>query len=94
MQGGPGHFLLVVCSITCLSQLLILCMCFQVFVDEGLWGHSIHLIAISLSEFTTLLPPYTKPGFPTSICLLGNLLEVAAYGLSRSDCTLQQVIVA
>ncbi|KAG0587489.1 hypothetical protein KC19_2G168200 [Ceratodon purpureus] len=61
----------------------------RVFVDEGLWGHSIHLIAKNLSEFSTLLPPYIKPEFPSSICLLGNLLEVAAYGLSRSDCTLQ-----
>jgi len=65
--------------------------CFQVFVDEGLWGHSIHLIATSLSEFTSLLPPDTKPEFPSRICLLGNILEVAVYGLSRSDCTIQMV---
>lgn len=86
-----GHLLLIVFSITCLIESLIPSWCFQVFVDEGLWGHSIHVIATNLSEFTSLLPPDTKPQFPSRICLLGNILEVAVYGLSRSDCTVQLV---
>lgn len=64
---------------------------FQVFVYEGLWGHSIHLIASNLSKFISLLPSDTTPEFPSGICLLGNLLEVAAEGLCSSDCTLQLV---
>lgn len=61
----------------------------KVFIDEGLWTHSIHLIAEGLLEFTGLLPPDTKPEFPSRICFFGNILEVAAQGLSSSHCTIQ-----
>lgn len=91
VQGDFCHFPLIVFSITCLIESLISSRCFQVFVDEGLWGHSIHLIATNLSEFTSLLPPDSKPEFPSRICLLGNLVEVAVHGLSRFDCTIQLV---
>ncbi|KAH8945886.1 hypothetical protein BDL97_12G064500 [Sphagnum fallax] len=74
------------------SQLLsipLLWQCFpylkQVCVNEGLWAHSIHQIASYLQEFIPLLPPDTTPGFPSRVCLLGNLVDAAEPAVSRSD---------
>jgi hypothetical protein len=63
---------------------LILWVC-QVCVNEGLWAHSIHQIASYLQEFIPLLPPDTTPGFPSRVCLLGNLVDAAEPAVSRSD---------
>jgi ubiquitin-protein ligase E3 C len=56
-----------------------------VCVNEGLWAHSIHQIASYLQEFIPLLPPDTTPGFPSRVCLLGNLVDAAEPAVSRSD---------
>ncbi|KAH9545895.1 hypothetical protein CY35_12G070200 [Sphagnum magellanicum] len=78
------------------SQLLsipLLWQCFpylkQVCVNEGLWAHSIHQIASYLQEFITLLPPDTTPGFPSRVCLLGNLVDAAEPAVSRSDSSIK-----
>lgn len=69
---------------------LILWVC-QVCVNEGLWAHSIHQIASYLQEFITLLPPDTTPGFPSRVCLLGNLVDAAEPAVSRSDSSIKLV---
>lgn len=60
-------------------------------VTENLWSQSIHQIALSLSELKDVLPPDTSPGFGSSVCLLGNILEVSGAGLSGQNCTLSLV---
>jgi hypothetical protein len=69
---------------------LILWVC-QVCVNEGLWAHSIHQIASYLQEFIPLLPPDTTPGFPSRVCLLGNLVDAAEPAVSRSDSSIKLV---
>lgn len=67
------------------------CLCLQVCVNEGLWGHSIHELATNLLALSTMLPSDIRPELPSSICLLGNLIEVAESAFSRPDCTIQLV---
>ncbi|KAG6553003.1 hypothetical protein Mapa_005340 [Marchantia paleacea] len=61
----------------------------QECIKEKIWAHSVHQIAASLSELPGILPPDTCPGFPSSVCLLGNLLEIAAAAMRGPDCELK-----
>jgi hypothetical protein len=60
-------------------------------VNESLWAHSVHQIASYLQEFIPLLPPDTTPGFPSRVCLLGNLVDAAEPAVSRSDSSIKLV---
>ncbi|CAM6100980.1 unnamed protein product [Calypogeia fissa] len=60
----------------------------QECVSEKLWAQSIHQIAVSLPVLREVLPPDTSPSFTSSVCLLGNILEVSGAALSGQNCTL------
>lgn len=61
----------------------------QACVNNGLWAFSVHQLASSLPQRLLVLPPDTSPQFPSSICLLGNLVEVAAAVISQADCNVE-----
>eukprot|EP00249_Psilotum_nudum_P031309 c4515_g1_i1 orf=774-1997(+) len=88
--GAEWGFAVQILSIPLLFQ------CFpqirQVCVNEGLWAFSIHELACTLSDLQQLLPLDISPRFPTNVCLLGNILEVAGASLSSHDCSLQLAV--
>lgn len=61
----------------------------QVVMSQGLWPYYIQQIATVLPSLRALLPPDTSSQLPSHACMLGNVLEVAGFALSRPNCTLQ-----
>lgn len=64
----------------------------QVVMSQGLWPCYVQQIENVLPSLRTLLPPDTSSQLPSHACMLGNVLEVAGFALSRPDCTLQTVM--
>lgn len=58
----------------------------QVFISKGIWAFSIRQLASSLQSFVKFLPPSTSVQFPSSVCLLGNLLEISGSALRLQEC--------
>ena len=60
-------------------------------MSKGLWASSVWQLSSSLPELIEQLPQSMSTQFPSSVCLLGNLLEVSGPALSLRDCPLQLV---
>eukprot|EP00250_Pteridium_aquilinum_P021803 c25229_g2_i1 orf=816-2942(+) len=64
----------------------------QVFVSKGLWAFSIRQLASSVQDFVEMLPPNISVQFPSSVCLLGNLLEISGSALCLQECPWQLAV--
>ncbi|KAL2634369.1 hypothetical protein R1flu_005848 [Riccia fluitans] len=61
----------------------------QECVKEKIWERSVHQIAASVSELANLLPSETSSRFPSSVCLLGNILEFGAETMRERNTSLK-----
>lgn len=57
-------------------------MSFQIFSVKGLGKHYVHQTALCLPSNHNVLPSDVSPEYPGYACILGNLLEAAAFVLS------------
>ncbi|KAL3693449.1 hypothetical protein R1sor_007100 [Riccia sorocarpa] len=61
----------------------------QECIKGKIWERSIHQLAGSVAELPYLLPPETSPRFPSSVCLLGNILEFGAEAMREKNTSLE-----
>ncbi|KAI4335030.1 hypothetical protein L6164_013716 [Bauhinia variegata] len=64
----------------------------EVFATQGLSQHYIHQMATCVQNQMNVLPKDISKEFPSSACLLGNILETAGVALSQPDCTFDMAI--